>query len=69
MRRAIMIDAVDNGTIVRVGCLVLVFQGEQGKAEMLNELSRYISDPDAVEKEYVAKYRKDSSLQKTLGTI
>ena len=42
-----------NGFAVEIGCQELVFES---KRKMLDELGRYIDDPEAVEKEYTDKY-------------
>lgn len=53
MARSVKITPVDNGYIVQVGCVNLVF----GKAELAVELSRWIEAPAVVEAEYEKKYR------------
>jgi len=50
--REITIRTVLNGFVVQVGCQTVVFEN---KDTMLTEIGRYISDPDGVEKDYIAK--------------
>lgn len=56
----INISKADNGFIVKVGCKTLVFEQQP---TMISELSRFLSDPHAVEKEYRQKYGWDMDLQ------
>lgn len=49
------INRVDNGYVVRAGCLTLAFSN---KTELAVELTRWLENPDVVEKEYIAKYRR-----------
>ena len=55
--RNLTIKKVMNGFSVKVGCQDVVFRS---KKKLLNELSRYIDDPDGVEKEYIKKYNKET---------
>ena len=52
--RSILIDTVLNGFLITVGCKTVVFET---KEKMLYELSRYLSNPAEVEKEYLEKYK------------
>ncbi len=53
--KSIRIDPADNGSIVKVGCLTLVFENIE---RLIVELRRYYENPEKVEKEYLAKYQK-----------
>lgn len=48
--RQIVIDAVLNGFLVKVGCQHLVFSSV---SSLCSELARYFHDPEKVEKEYL----------------
>lgn len=52
MTRDIHIIPVLNGYLCKVGCQSVVFQD---RTQMVTEIDRYYGDPEAVEKEYVAK--------------
>lgn len=50
----IQIDCAQNGYICQVGCMTVVFET---KKKMLMEISRYLENPEKVEKEYQKKKR------------
>jgi hypothetical protein len=47
--RNIYIETVLNGYIVKVGCQRIVFTSQE---TMTNEIRKYLSDPEAMEKKY-----------------
>lgn len=51
--RRIIIEPVLNGFQVEVGCQKLAFHD---KGKMVSELERYLENPEAVTKEYLAKF-------------
>lgn len=51
MTREITITPVLNGFVCKVGCQKVVFESVSG---LLRELGEYLSDPDGVEKRFVA---------------
>ena len=51
--REVKIVAVMNGYIAVVGCQTLVFETRE---RLLNELARYLADPEGVEREYTKRY-------------
>lgn len=53
MREVRIVDAM-NGYVVTVGCQTLVFETRE---RMLAELTRYLADPEGVEREYNERYR------------
>lgn len=50
----IKIQKVLNGFVLKVGCQAIVFEQ---KNQMLSELARYYDNPQAVEKEYMEKFK------------
>jgi hypothetical protein len=63
--REVTIREAMNGYKVQVGCQELVFQD---KSLMIAELSRYLDEPTKVEREYLAKFRKEDHLSSGAGT-
>jgi hypothetical protein len=61
-RTSITITLAENGWIVQVGCLMLVFSDW---SEINKEFLRWTQNPDDVEKEYLEKYRP---LQARIGS-
>lgn len=55
--RDVKIKKVLNGFRVKIGCQEVVFTK---KEKLLNELSRYIDNPDGVAKQYLERYKRDS---------
>ena len=53
-KKDIQIIPALNGFIVHIGCQRVVFET---KEKMLSELSRYLDNREAVEKEYLEKYK------------
>lgn len=62
MIRKIEITAVLNGFVVQVGCTAVVFETA---TKMLEELGKYLADPDATEK----SYQTDSINSNKLGQV
>lgn len=56
--RAITIYRVMNGFAVQVGCQTLVFETQ---SKMMAELGRFLSNPQAVEEEYLKTYGLDGN--------
>lgn len=50
--RALTIHSVLNGYVVHADCQFIVFEN---KEKLLDELRRYLDDPEAVEAEYITK--------------
>jgi hypothetical protein len=51
MTREITIQPVLNGYICKVGCQIVVFQG---RSQLIEELGKYLNDPEGTERSYVA---------------
>jgi hypothetical protein len=62
MIRNIQINAVLNGVVVQVGWTAVVFESAP---QMLEELGKYLADPDATEK----SYQTDSINSNKLGLV
>lgn len=50
----VTISEADNGWIVKVGCMTLVFNS---KKKLLKELGKYLEDPGKMQRKYMRKYR------------
>ena len=61
----IQIEPVLNGFVVRVGCQTVVFETTD---KLLDELRRYMADPQRVEKEYQTQAINAGKLRGTLET-
>ena len=61
----IQIEPVLNGYVVRVGCQTVVFETTD---KLLDELRRYMADPQRVEKEYQTQAINAGKLRGTLET-
>lgn len=65
MVRSLTIKPVLNGWIVEAGCQTLVYANLH---ELSADLVRYYSDPDAVEKEFIAK-AKNKTMSENAVTV